>query len=195
VGEYFANSACILHLAAGLVRTDQVSADTGFILPVHRAQDEDTIMTLTLSSPAFASGGDIPAQFTCDGADTSPPLAWSGVPAKSASLVLIVDDPDAPDPVAPTMTWVHWVVFNIPPEDSAVDAGQSPKGAQQGLNDWKQIGYRGPCPPIGQHRYFFKLYALDIKLPDVVRATKAHIESAMQGHILAQTQLLGRYRH
>ena len=152
-------------------------------------------MTLTLSSPAFPHGGDIPPQFTCDGADTSPPLAWSGVPDKAASLALIVDDPDAPDPAAPRMTWVHWVIFNLPPEISAIHAGELPGGALQGLNDWKQSGYRGPCPPVGRHRYYFKLYALDIKLPDLQRTTKTQVESAMRGHILAEAQLLGRYHH
>ena len=151
-------------------------------------------MTLTLSSPAFAHGADIPSQFTCDGSDTPPPLAWSGVPDQAASLALIVDDPDAPDPAAPKMTWVHWVLFNLPPGSAALRAGELPSGAQQGLNDWKQTGYRGPCPPVGRHRYYFKLYALDIELPAVKRATKAQIEAAMQGHILTEAQLLGRYR-
>ena len=139
-------------------------------------------MTLTLSSPAFAHGADIPSQFTCDGLDTPPPLAWSGVPDQAASLALIVDDPDAPDPAAPKTTWVHWVLYNLPPGSAALHAGELPSGAQQGLNDWKQTGYRGPCPPVGRHRYYFKLYALDIELPAVRRATKAQIEAAMQGH-------------
>ena len=151
-------------------------------------------MTLTLSSPAFAHGADIPSQFTCDGLDTPPPLAWSGVPDQAASLALIVDDPDAPDPAAPKTTWVHWVLYNLPPGSAALHAGELPSGAQQGLNDWKQAGYRGPCPPVGRHRYYFKLYALDIQLPAVKRATKAQIEAAMQGHILTEAQLLGRYR-
>jgi Raf kinase inhibitor-like YbhB/YbcL family protein len=150
-------------------------------------------MTLTLSSPAFAHGADIPCQFTCDGPDIPPPLAWSGVPDKAASLALIVDDPDAPDPAAPKMTWVHWVLYNLPPGSAAIHAGELPSGAQQGLNDWKQTGYRGPCPPVGRHRYYFKLYALDIQLPAVKRATKTQIEAAMQEHILAEAQLLGRY--
>lgn len=151
-------------------------------------------MTLRLSSTAFAHGADIPSRFTCDGSDVPPPLAWSGVPDKAASLALIVDDPDAPDPAAPKMTWVHWVLYNLPPDTAAIHGGELPSGAQQGLNDWKQTGYRGPCPPVGRHRYYFKLYALDIQLPAVKRATKTQIEAAMQGHILAEAQLLGRYR-
>lgn len=175
----------------------RLSADTGHILLNRSATNEGNTMTLTLTltSPAFSPGNDIPRQYTCDGTDTAPPLAWSGVPDNAVSLALIVDDPDAPDPAAPKMTWVHWVVFNLPPKISVMPAGELPSGAQQGLNDWQQIGYRGPCPPVGRHRYYFKLYALDNKLPDVKQATKTQIENAMQGHILAEAQLLGRYRH
>lgn len=152
-------------------------------------------MAMTLSSSVFTNGNDIPSIYTCDGTDTSPPLAWTGIPENTRSLVLIVDDPDAPDPSAPKMVWVHWVVFNILPASTGIQAGEVPDGALEGLNDWKQMGYRGPCPPVGRHRYFFKLYALDCLLPEINRATKKQIENAMQGHILAQAELQGLYRH
>lgn len=154
---------------------------------------------MELKSTAFAPLADIPSQYTCEGADQSPPLAWSGVPAGAKSLALIVDDPDAPDPAAPRMTWVHWVAYDIPPDSTGTASGKSgiaalPAGTRQGLNDWKQEGYRGPCPPIGRHRYFHKLYALDTVLPDLHPATKASLEKAMQGHILAQCELVGYYK-
>jgi len=155
-------------------------------------------MTLTISSPAFNHNDAIPAQYTCEGRDTSPALAWSGVPAGAKSLALIVDDPDAPDPAAPKMTWVHWVLYNLPPDSTglleAVAASALPPGTQPGLNDWKRTGYGGPCPPIGRHRYFYKLYALDTVLPDLGRPTKAKLEQAMHSHILAETQLVGTYQ-
>ncbi len=155
-------------------------------------------MSLTLKSPAFAHRGEIPRQYTCDGADRSPPLDWSGVPAGTKSLALIVDDPDAPDPKAPKMIWVHWVLYNLPPTISglpeAVGAEDLPKGTLEGVNDWHRTGYGGPCPPIGRHRYFHKLYALDTLLPDLHHPTKARLEQAMQGHILAQAELVGTYQ-
>lgn len=153
-------------------------------------------MPLTLTSSAFRSGGDIPAAHTCEGADRSPPLSWSGLPAGTKSLALIVDDPDAPDPAAPRMTWVHWVLYNLPPDGAGLAEGiaQLPAGTREGLNDWKRTGYGGPCPPIGRHRYFHKLYALDALLPDLGRPDKARLEQAMQGHILAQAELIGTYR-
>jgi hypothetical protein len=155
--------------------------------------------TMELNSRDFAQLADIPSQYTCEGSDQSPPLAWSGVPAGTKSLALIVDDPDAPDPAAPRMTWVHWVLYNLPPETTGIEAGRSrasdlPAGTRQGLNDWKREGYGGPCPPIGRHRYVHKLYALDIVLPVLTPATKAALEKAMQGHILARCELVGHYR-
>jgi hypothetical protein len=154
-------------------------------------------MGLALTSPAFAAGGDIPALFTCEGSDISPPLEWTGVPGAAQSLVLIVDDPDAPDPKAPKMTWVHWVLYDIPPTARGLPQGTTasdlPAGAREGVNDWKRTGYGGPCPPIGRHRYFHKLYALDTLLPDLGRPTKAQVEAAMKGHILAQAELMGTY--
>ncbi|MDT3735495.1 MAG: YbhB/YbcL family Raf kinase inhibitor-like protein [Denitratisoma sp.] len=153
-------------------------------------------MPLTLTSSAFSPGRHIPVEYTCEGDDRSPPLAWIGTPAGTKSLVLIVDDPDAPDPAAPRMTWVHWVLYNLPPDCSGLPEGAAalPAGTREGLNDWKRTGYGGPCPPIGRHRYFHKLYALDTMLPDLGRPEKARIEQAMQGHILAQTELIGTYQ-
>lgn len=155
-------------------------------------------MSMTLSSQAFSHGGSIPKRYTCEGEDTSPDLAWSGVPAGTKSLALIVDDPDAPDPAAPKRTWVHWVLYNIPPEagglKQAISRAELPKGAEEGLNDWGRTGYGGPCPPVGRHRYFHKLYALDATLPDLGKPTKAGLEKAMSGHVLAHAELLGTYQ-
>ncbi len=155
-------------------------------------------MSLVLTSPAFAPGGEIPATFTCEGRDVSPALRWDGVPGQAMSLALIVDDPDAPDPAAPRMTWVHWVVYNLPPAagglKEAVTAAVLPTGAREGTNDWKRTGYGGPCPPIGRHRYFHKLYALDVVLPDLGAVTKAQLEKAMDGHVLERTELMGTYQ-
>ncbi len=155
-------------------------------------------MTLRFSSPAFTHQGEIPSIHTCDGADISPALAWSGVPGAAKSLVLIVDDPDAPDPAAPRMTWVHWLLYNLPPSTTALSEGVTsqrlPPDTLEGLNDWKQVGYRGPCPPVGKHRYFHKLYALDTVLPDLQSPTKTKVEAAMHGHVLASAELMGTYQ-
>jgi Raf kinase inhibitor-like YbhB/YbcL family protein len=154
-------------------------------------------MTLSLSSPSFAPGGENPSLFTCEGKDLSPRLDWSGVPPEAKSLALVVDDPDAPDPRAPKMTWVHWMLYNLPPGATGlaegVRPGDLPGGTREGVNDWGRTGYGGPCPPIGRHRYFHKLYALDLVLPDLVRPTKAKLEKAMEGHILARAELMGTY--
>jgi Raf kinase inhibitor-like YbhB/YbcL family protein len=155
-------------------------------------------MALILTSPVFARNGAIPKQFTCEGADISPPLRWSGAPQGTKSFALIIDDPDAPDPGAPKMTWVHWVVYNIPADVTGLAEGAAksgvPAGAQPGLNDWKRGDYGGPCPPIGRHRYFHKLYALDTVLPDLGHATKARLLDAMKGHVTAEAQLVGTYQ-
>lgn len=155
-------------------------------------------MELTIESPAFSDQGEIPPRYTCEGEDVVPPLRWRGVPEGTKTLVLIVDDPDAPDPKAPKMTWVHWVLFNIPADADGLPEGVTsknlPAGAEEGLNDWKQPGYRGPCPPIGRHRYFHKLYALDTKLIGLKRPTKAEVEAAMAAHLLAQAELVGTYQ-
>ena len=154
--------------------------------------------TLTLSSPAFPHGGEIPSKYTCDGGDLAPPLVWTGVPEQTRSLALIVDDPDAPDPTAPKMTWVHWVLYNIPPSGDGLPEGVTsrdlPPGTAEGLNDWKRTGYGGPCPPIGRHRYFHKLYALDAALAVMDKPTKATLEAAMKGHILEKAELVGTYQ-
>lgn len=161
-------------------------------------QKGGTAMKLTITSREFSHLGSIPKRFTCDGEDISPPLEWSGLPDGTKSIVLIVDDPDAPDPAAPKMTWVHWVVYNMPPDVSGLAEGigpsDLPKGTKAGLNDWKRTGYGGPCPPIGRHRYFHKLYALDVVLPDLGTPTKGKLEKAMAGHILSQTELIATYQ-
>jgi Raf kinase inhibitor-like YbhB/YbcL family protein len=150
-------------------------------------------MGLSLRSEHFTADGEIPSKYTCEGTNVAPALAWSGVPDGAKTLALIVDDPDAPDPAAPKMTWVHWVVYALPPTVQGLpEGGKLPESAQEGLNDWKKRGYGGPCPPIGRHRYFFKLYALDF-VPELTDATKADLERAMQGHVLAETKLLGTY--
>ena len=155
-------------------------------------------MVFTLNSSAFDNGGAMPSRYTCEGEDVSPPLSWAGVPEAARSLVLIVDDPDAPDPKAPKMVWVHWVLCNIPPDISALPeailSAKLPPGTEEGLNDWKRTGYRGPCPPMGRHRYFHKLYALDTLLEGMQTPTKAKLEAAMQGHVIAQTELVGTYQ-
>ncbi len=152
----------------------------------------------TITSPAFAAHGDIPSKYTCDGEDVSPPLLWSGIPEGTESLALIMEDPDAPDPAHPRMIWVHWVLYNIPPGTSGLPEGARsadlPAGTREGLNDWHRTGYGGPCPPIGRHRYFEKLYALDTVLPDLGQPTKAALEQAMHGHVLAQQALVGTYQ-
>jgi hypothetical protein len=156
---------------------------------------EDT-MGLKITSTAFEHDGTIPKRFTCEGSDVSPPLGWSGVPAGTRSLVLIVDDPDAPDPAAPKLTWVHWVLYNLPADSTGLPEGAHslPAGTLEGTNDWKRTGYGGPCPPIGRHRYFHKLYALDVTLPDLKRPGKKELEKAMHGHVLAEAQLVGTYQ-
>jgi len=154
-------------------------------------------MTFSLRSDMFENEKPMPALCTCDGAQTSPALAWDGVPDGTKSFALIVDDPDAPDPAAPKMTFVHWVLFNLPPDLKSLPAGVKtlPSGVGEGLNDRKQTGYTGPCPPIGTHRYFHKLYALDAMLALKGTPTKAELEAAMQGHILGQAVLMGTYKH
>ena len=151
-----------------------------------------------LNSSAFEPNGPIPAKYTCEGEDVSPALTWSGVPSGAKSLSLIVDDPDAPDPAAPKMTWVHWVLYDVPPSaqglPEAAGVNSLPRGTREGLNDWKRKGYGGPCPPIGRHRYFFKLYALDTDLGDLGEPTKARLKKAMAGHILGEVQLIGTYQ-
>lgn len=167
----------------------------GILLSVAK---KGVVMALTISSPAFEPMQPMDAKYTCEGQDLSPPLSWTGVPAGAKSLALICDDPDAPDPSAPRMTWVHWVLYNLPPATQGLPEGvkptQLPSGTAEGTNDWRRTGYGGPCPPIGRHRYFFKIYALDTVLPDLGRPTKAQLEQAMQGHILGKAELVGTYQ-
>jgi Raf kinase inhibitor-like YbhB/YbcL family protein len=155
-------------------------------------------MALTISSPAFEDGGPMTAKYTCEGADISPPLQWDGVPGGARTLALIVDDPDAPDPAAPKMTYVHWVLYNLPVDGGGLPEGtlsaDLPAGTLEGVNDWQRTGYGGPCPPIGRHRYFHKLYALDAVLDDLGRPTKDELLAAMEGHVIAQAVVVGTYR-
>jgi len=158
----------------------------------------ELLMAFVLTSPAFTNGSEIPSRYTCEGQDISPELRWEGEPPATRSFGLIVDDPDAPDPRAPKMTWVHWVTYNIPADvhelTEDVTTRGLPPSAKQGLNDWKRAAYGGPCPPIGTHRYFFKLYALDTVLPDLGHPTKAQLLNAMKGHVLKEAQLVGTYK-
>ncbi len=159
--------------------------------------EENKLMNLKLESPDFVHMGEIPKHCTCDGDDKAPALRWSDLPAGTQSLALIVDDPDAPDPAAPKLVWVHWVLYNIPPSSGglAAAAEKLPAGSLRGLNDWKRADYGGPCPPIGRHRYFFKLYALDAVLPDLDMPDKSQLEKAMAGHVIGHTELVGTYKH
>ncbi len=181
-------------LAIVLICISVVAANTGLLTD----EKEKIVMPMTITSPSFMHDRVIPARHTCDGVNTSPSLTWTGVPAGAKSLALVVDDPDAPDPAAPKMTWIHWVLYNIPFNASGLKEGIAvkdlPAGTLQGINDWNRTGYGGPCPPVGKHRYFFKLYALDIMLPDLKHPAKADLERAMQGHVLAQSELIGLYQ-
>lgn len=155
------------------------------------------MMPLTLESPAFTAGGVIPPEYTCDGDERSPPLSWSGVPPNARSLALIIDDPDVPDPAAPKRMWVHWVVWDLPPDVTHLEAGASgramPPGSLEGLNDSGDQGYGGPCPPIGRHRYFHRLYALDRTLGELSDRTRPGLLQAMEGHVLASAVLMATY--
>lgn len=151
-------------------------------------------MNFKITSTAFKEGEFIPSKYTCDGENISPPLSWSDLPSGTKSLALINDDPDAP-----VGDWVHWIIYNIPPDtkeliEAASNKKNLPKGSLEGLNDWNRIGYGGPCPPTGVHRYFFKLYALDCVLSLKQGATKKQLLDAMKGHILALAQLIGKYQ-
>jgi Raf kinase inhibitor-like YbhB/YbcL family protein len=155
-------------------------------------------MALKITSSAFLPGGSIPSRYTCEGQDVSPPLSWSGAPANTKTFALIVDDPDAPDPAKPQRVYVHWVVYNLSATATALPENASkaalPKVAVQGKNDWGKAEYGGPCPPIGRHRYFFKLYALDAELAGLSSPTKADLERAMKGHVVDSGELIGTYQ-
>lgn len=175
-----------------------------FLMPSEELKQEETFISdnneevtmLTLSSLVFKHNSTIPLKYTCDGDDVNPPLEISGVPENAKSLALIMDDPDVPAQVNPAQMWDHWVVFNIPPDTSAIEEGKEPEGAG-GNNSWGRVGYGGPCPPTQyqptEHRYFFKLYALDAELDLPAGAAKAEVERAMEGHVLEQTEFVGRY--
>lgn len=150
-------------------------------------------MEFKLTSTAFQEGQPIPRQYTCDGINVSPPLEWNGTPPTARTLAIICDDPDAP-----AGTWVHWVLYNLPADriglvENVPATEKVPGDGLQGTNDFQRIGYGGPCPPSGTHRYFFKLYSLDAELSLKAGATKAELLKAMEGHLLAQTQLMGTY--
>jgi len=159
---------------------------------------ETILMSLTITSTAFAHEAAIPRPYTCQGKDISPALSWNDVPEGTKSLVLIVEDPDAPDPAAPKLTWVHWVLYGLPPDSTGLaenaDPGALPKGTRCGKNNWGRTGYGGPCPPIGRHRYYFRLYALDVALPDLKEPDKAYLLMGMKGHVLAEAVLMGTYQ-
>jgi Raf kinase inhibitor-like YbhB/YbcL family protein len=169
-----------------------------FAILVSSIAGGESTMPLSLASSAFRDQGEIPRRHTCEGDDSSPPLSWSGAPDGTKSFALVIDDPHAPDPRAPRMTWVHWVLYNLPSTISDLREGVMPEalptGTKQGQNDWQRTGYGGPCPPIGRHRYFHKLYALDTVLPDLRAPTRSQLEQAMEGHVLARADLIGTYQ-
>jgi Raf kinase inhibitor-like YbhB/YbcL family protein len=197
--KVFVAAIVCLALAAAAAPPPPATATTATVVAVGQAPRDDAT-SLRLTSPAFTHQGAIPARYSCEvrGSEVSPPLVWSGVPAGARSLALVVDDPDAPDPQAPQRTWVHWVLYDLPhavgglPE--GVKPGQLPAGARQGKNDWGRSGYGAPCPPIGRHRYFFKLYALDTVLPDLGAPDEQRLNQAMRGHVLAHAELIGTYQ-
>ncbi|MBI4705076.1 MAG: YbhB/YbcL family Raf kinase inhibitor-like protein [Deltaproteobacteria bacterium] len=185
---------CLLALGIGAVLTctpKGSEADGAAAAPTGGA-----IAAMKLNSTAFAHQGEIPKRYTCEGDDVSPPLSWAVLPAGAKSLALVVDDPDAPDPQNPKRTWVHWVLYDIPTSATGLPeaVAQLPAGTREGKNDWNRPGYGGPCPPIGRHRYFHKLYALDVVLADLNQPTKADLEKAMSGHVIGKAELVGTYQ-
>ena len=197
-----ASAFCVLFLLIPACKRETPSAGDSSTPLASGSAATDTAsrsnaMTLKITSSAFQQGGSIPAKYTCEGQDVSPPLAWAGALGSARSIAMIVDDPDAPDPAKPERVYVHWVAYNIPVGASlAENASKSgmPKGAVQGKNDWGKPQYGGPCPPIGRHRYFFKLYALDTELTGLSAATKSDLENAMKGHVLDSGELMGTYQ-
>jgi Raf kinase inhibitor-like YbhB/YbcL family protein len=175
-----------------------VSVGAALFLALAARGEEVPAMTMTLTSSAFVQQGSMPARYSCDGANASPPLAWKGLPDGTKSLALIVADPDAPDPKAPKMTWAHWVLYDVPPDAhglrEAIPSKGLPPGTLEGANDWGKTGYGGPCPPIGRHRYIHTLYALDTVLPDLGKPTRAQLLAAMEGHVLGTAELVGTYQ-
>ena len=159
--------------------------------PAPVEEDADVAVNpLSLTSPAFGEGEEIPVRYTCDGDDVPPPLTWQDLPAGVGSYTLIVDDPDAP-----RGTWDHWIVYNIPPDVQELPEETDAEIGVQGMNSWTRTGYGGPCPPVGRHRYFHKLYALDTALPDMNEPSKLDVEQAMEGHVIGEAVLMGTYEH
>jgi Raf kinase inhibitor-like YbhB/YbcL family protein len=162
------------------------------------AANEGIIMTMRITSPAFDNQKSIPSRFTCEGDDVSPPLSWTGVPERAQTLALIVEDPDAPDPAAPKRIFTHWLIYNLPPDSAGlpeqVGLEQLPNGARAGRNDFERREWGGPCPPIGEHRYFFKLYALDAPLPTARELDRAALYDAIEGHAVEYAEWMGTYQ-
>jgi Raf kinase inhibitor-like YbhB/YbcL family protein len=195
--------ASVLAASAALAASAQLTTRAAPAAPVAGAAagaSRGRAMSMSLTSSAFTHQGEIPARYSCEveGREVSPPLSWSGVPGAAKSLALIVDDPDAPDPKAPQRTWVHWVLYDLPAAAAGLPEGVAPHdlppGTREGKNDWGRTGYGAPCPPIGRHRYFFKLYALDALLPDLGSPDKRRLEQSMAGHVLAHAELVGTYQ-
>lgn len=191
-GKRYVRDVLFRSLLALLLLNFVAACDSGQKTPA--ATEEDAMGPLTLTSPAFRHGEPIPRKYTCDGEDVSPPLTWHGAPGNTVTFALVMDDPDAP-----IGTWDHWVIFDIPATATGLPEAVPPEptlpdGSVQGTNSWGRIGYGGPCPPRGQHRYFFRLYALDTHVGLDSRTTKARLLSAIEGHVLAQAELMGVYR-
>jgi Raf kinase inhibitor-like YbhB/YbcL family protein len=184
-------------LLEGVATTSQLWLAATVLGLVLIADAGTAAMAFTLTSPAFKNGEAMPSQYSCEGDDVSPPLAWDGVPDGTKSFALIIDDPDAPDPKAPKIVWVHWLLYNLPADTRELAEGAAtaglPRGAATGINNFKHSSYGGPCPPIGRHRYFHKLYALDTIL-SLKNPTRPELEVAMQGHVLANAELVGTYQ-
>lgn len=158
--------------------------------------EQELMKDFAIDSPAFRDGGEIPRKYTCEGKNISPPLNWNKPPRGTKSFVLIVDDPDAPDPKHPQTTWVHWLLYNLPAHLTSLEEGITDlaEGSRMGVNDWLEIKYGGPCPPIGRHRYFHKIYALDKEFLSLEKPNKEELEEAMKGCILATSQIVGTYQ-
>jgi Raf kinase inhibitor-like YbhB/YbcL family protein len=195
-------AVALLGCAIACGKSKSSTTDTSMVNNAIASADTTTLRPmsalLNLSSSAFAANAPIPSKYTCEGANVSPPLAWSGAPATAKSFALIVEDPDAPDPAKPTRVVTHWVAYNIPGTTSALSENASktgmPPGSAQGLNEGNKPAYMGPCPPIGSHRYFFKLYALDTVLTGLKNPKKADVQKAMQTHVVDSTQVIGTYQ-
>lgn len=193
----------LLSLAAACGKSKSSTTDTAAVVTNIGRPQVDTVpatapMTINLTSSAFEANGSMPIKYTCEGTNISPPLTWAGAPPTTKSFALILEDPDAPDPAKPTRVVSHWVAYNIPATATKLAENASkngmPAGSAQGLNEGKKPGYMGPCPPIGRHRYFFKLFALDTVLAGLDKPTKADLEKAIQGHVVGNAQLIGTYQ-